>query len=51
MPSGELFPCSAEAITEELLGDAINLIEPLTNNTIIEAMLQRAGQGASGIRV
>ena len=28
MSSGELLPCSAEAITEELLGDAIDLIEP-----------------------
>ena len=36
MSTGELLPCSAEAITEELLGDAIDLIEPQTIQEALE---------------
>ena len=39
MSSGELLPCSAEAITEELLGDAINLIEPQTIQEALKAVV------------
>ena len=39
MSSGELLPCSAEAITEELLGDAINLIEPQTIQEVLKAVV------------
>ena len=39
MSTGELLPCSAEAITEELLGDAINLIEPQTIQEALKAVV------------
>ena len=39
MPSGELWPCSAENITEELLGDSINLIEPQTIQEALKAIV------------
>ena len=39
MSSGELLPCSAEAITEELLGDAIDLIEPQTIQEVLKAVV------------
>ena len=39
MPSGELWPCSAENITEELLGDSINLIEPQTLQEALKAIV------------
>ncbi len=39
MSSGELLPCSAEAITEELLGDAISLIEPQTIQEALKAVV------------
>ena len=39
MPSGELWPCSAEDITEELLGDSINLIEPQTIQEALKAIV------------
>ena len=39
MPSRELWPCSAENITEELLGDSINLIEPQTIHEALKAIV------------
>jgi len=39
MSTGELLPCSAEAITEELLGDAIDLIEPQTIQEVLKAVV------------
>ena len=39
MSSGELLPCAAEEIAEELLGDAINLIEPQTIQEVLKAVV------------
>ena len=39
MSTGELLPCSAEAITEELLGETLNLIEPQTIQEALKAVV------------
>ena len=39
MSTGELLPCSAEAVTAELLGDTLNLIEPHTIQEALKAVV------------
>ena len=39
MSTGELLPCSAEAVTAELLGDTLNLIEPQTIQEALKAVV------------
>jgi len=53
MSTGELLPCSAEAITEELLGDAIELIEPQTIQEVLKAVVHyfREDQSYSSVSV
>ena len=53
MSTGELLPCSAEAITEELLGDAIDLIEPQTIREVLKAVVHyfREDQAYSSVSV
>ena len=53
MSTGELLPCSAEAITEELLGDAIELIDPHTIHEVLNAVVHyfREDQAYSSVSV
>ena len=39
MSTGELLPCSAEAITEELLGETLSLIDPQTIQEALKAVV------------
>jgi len=53
MSTGELLPCSAEAITEELLGDAIDLIDPQIIHEVLKAVVHyfREDQTYSSVSV
>ncbi|MEE2947120.1 MAG: hypothetical protein VX392_02265 [Verrucomicrobiota bacterium] len=53
MSTGEMLPCSAEAITEELLGDDIDLIDPQVIQEVLKAVVHyfREDQAYSSVSV